>query len=136
MSAWEAKCEHLHRLPTVHDLFNLNVDCFGRDKFNDYRNDMGGMESFMRQSHTLYVGRIHVSDDIKEVVARHYAEWRTSGTEYDPFFLVTFIFRTNAYVIVRVLNLRSVAFVTYSDEANAQFAKEAMVHRSLDHSEI
>jgi hypothetical protein len=70
-----AECEYLHRLPTVHDLFNPNVDCFGRDKFSDYRDDMGGVGSFMRQNHTLYVGRIHVSDDIEEVVARHYAEW-------------------------------------------------------------
>lgn len=37
---------------------------------------------------------------------------------------------------VRVLNTRGVAFVTYSNEANAQFAKEAMAHQSLDHSEI
>lgn len=70
-----ADCEYLHRLPTVHDLFNPNVDAFGRDKFSDYRDDMGGVGSFMRQNHTLYVGRIHVSDDIEEVVARHFAEW-------------------------------------------------------------
>lgn len=70
-----AECEYLHRLPTVHDLFNPNVDCFGRDKFSDYRDDMGGVGSFMRQNHTLYVGRIHVSDDIEEIVARHFAEW-------------------------------------------------------------
>lgn len=38
--------------------------------------------------------------------------------------------------IVRVLNSRGVAFVTYSNEANAQFAKEAMAHQSLDHNEI
>lgn len=28
------------------------------------------------------------------------------------------------------------AFITYSNEANAQFAKEAMAHQSLDHNEI
>lgn len=56
-------------------MFNPNVDCFGRDKFSDYRDDMGGVGSFMRQNHTLYVGRIHVSEDIEEVVARHFAEW-------------------------------------------------------------
>jgi hypothetical protein len=42
---------------------------------------------------------------------------------------------TNCYA-VRVLNTRGVAFITYSNEANAQFAKEAMAHQSLDHSEI
>lgn len=37
---------------------------------------------------------------------------------------------------VRVLNTRGVAFITYSNEANAQFAKEAMAHQSLDHDEV
>ncbi|EED18199.1 cell cycle control protein (Cwf2), putative [Talaromyces stipitatus ATCC 10500] len=111
------ECEYLHRLPTIHDIFNPNVDCFGRDKFSDYRDDMGGVGSFMRQNRTLYVGRIHVSDDIEEIVARHFQEWGQIER-------------------IRVLTARGVAFVTYSNEANAQFAKEAMAHQSLDHNEI
>ena len=71
----------------------------------------------MRQNRTLYVGRIHVTDDIEEVVARHFAEWGQ-------------VDRT------RVLTSRGVAFVTYTNEANSQFAKEAMAHQSLDHSEV
>ncbi|ROV91461.1 hypothetical protein VSDG_07144 [Cytospora chrysosperma] len=110
-------CEYLHRLPTIHDMFQPNVDCFGRDKYSDYRDDMGGVGSFMRQNRTIYVGRIHVSDDIEEIVARHFAEWGEIER-------------------VRVLNTRGVAFITYSNEANAQFAKEAMAHQALDHSEI
>lgn len=78
---------------------------------------MGGVGSFLRQNRTIYVGRIHVSDDIEEVVARHFAEWGQIER-------------------IRVLNTRGVAFITYSNEANAQFAKEAMAHQSLDHSEI
>ncbi|EEA24455.1 Pre-mRNA-splicing factor [Talaromyces marneffei ATCC 18224] len=111
------ECEYLHRLPTIHDIFNPNVDCFGRDKFSDYRDDMGGVGSFMRQNRTLYIGRIHVSDDIEEIIARHFQEWGQIER-------------------VRVLTSRGVAFVTYSNEANAQFAKEAMAHQSLDHNEI
>ncbi len=38
--------------------------------------------------------------------------------------------------LVRVLTSRGVAFVTYTNESNAQFAKEAMAHQSLDHSEV
>ncbi|KAK1655519.1 RNA recognition domain-containing protein [Colletotrichum phormii] len=110
-------CEYLHRLPGIHDIFNPNVDCFGRDKHSDYRDDMGGVGSFMRQNRTIYVGRIHVTDDIEEIVARHFAEWGQVER-------------------VRVLNTRGVAFITYSNEANAQFAKEAMAHQSLDHEEI
>lgn len=30
-------CEYLHRIPTIHDLFNPSVDAFGRDKHQDYR---------------------------------------------------------------------------------------------------
>ncbi|KAI0408102.1 RNA recognition domain-containing protein [Xylaria palmicola] len=110
-------CEYLHRLPGIHDLFNPNVDCFGRDKHSDYRDDMGGVGSFMRTNRTIYVGRIHVTDDIEEIVSRHFAEWGQVER-------------------VRVLNTRGVAFITYTNEANAQFAKEAMAHQSLDHNEI
>jgi hypothetical protein len=46
---------------TIHDLFNPNVDAFGRDKHSDYKEDMSGVGSFMRQNRTLYVGRIHVT---------------------------------------------------------------------------
>jgi hypothetical protein len=42
---------------------------------------------------------------------------------------------TNA-IVVRVLNSRGVAFVTYTTETNAQFAKEAMAHQSLDSNEV
>jgi hypothetical protein len=69
------ECEYLHRLPSIHDHFNPNVDLFGRDKFSDYRDDMGGVGSFLRQNRTLYVGRINSTDDIEEAVARHFAEW-------------------------------------------------------------
>lgn len=37
---------------------------------------------------------------------------------------------------VRVLNSQGVGFVTYTNESNAQFAKEAMAHQSLDHDEV
>ena len=71
----------------------------------------------MRQNRTLYVGRIHVTSDIEEVVARHFKEWGDIER-------------------IRVLNSRGVAFVTYVNEANSQFAKEAMAHQALDHSEV
>jgi hypothetical protein len=94
---------------------------------------MGGVGTFQRQNRTLYIGRIHPTDDIEEVVSRHMQEWGE-------------IERT------RVLTARGVAFVTYMNEANSQFAKEAMAHQryvvqqttcayvltlsSFDHNEI
>ena len=129
------ECEYLHRLPGLHDIFNPNVDCFGRDKHSDYRDDMGGVGSFMRQNRTIYVGRIHVSDDIEEVVARHFAEWgQVERSMYLRFPQSRNLWLTSC--AVRVLNTRGVAFITYSNESNAQFAKEAMAHQSLDHNEI
>ncbi|KAH8898499.1 RNA recognition domain-containing protein [Thozetella sp. PMI_491] len=110
-------CPYLHRLPGIHDMFSPNVDCFGRDKFSDYRDDMGGTGSFMRVNRTIYIGRIHVTDDIEEIVARHFSEFGPVER-------------------IRVLNTRGVAFVTYVNQANAEFAKEAMAHQSLDHNEI
>ncbi|KAK3378538.1 hypothetical protein B0H63DRAFT_480200 [Podospora didyma] len=110
-------CEYLHRLPTLHTHVTPNQDIFGRDKFSDYRDDMGGVGSFTRQNRTIYVGRITVTDDIEEIVARHFAEWGEIER-------------------IRVLNSRGVAFITYKNEANAQFAKEAMAHQSLDGNEI
>jgi hypothetical protein len=83
-------CEYLHRIPTIHDLFNPNIDAFGRDKHSDYRDDMGGVGSFMRQNRTLYIGRIHVTDDIEEIVARHFAEWgQIERSTYHSFSLAT-----------------------------------------------
>lgn len=111
------ECQYLHRLPGVYDIFNPNIDCFGRDKHSDYRDDMGGVGSFLRQNRTLYIGRIHVTDDIEEIVARHFSEWGDVER-------------------IRVLTARGVAFVTYVNEANSQFAKEAMAHQALDNSEV
>jgi hypothetical protein len=43
---------------------------------------------------------------------------------------------TDSALVVRVLQYRSVAFVTYVHEVHAQFAKEAMACQSLDNDEI
>ncbi|EED77096.1 predicted protein [Postia placenta Mad-698-R] len=116
---WE--CEYLHQLPDASiALPDTSKDCFARDKFADYRDDMGGVGSFQRQNRTLYIGRIKetgTGTETEEVVRRHFKEWG----EVEK---------------IRVLQYRSVAFVTYVSEFNAQFAKEAMACQSLDNDEI
>lgn len=116
---WE--CEYLHVLPDASiALPDTSKDCFARDKFADYRDDMGGVGSFQRQNRTLYVGRIKETGtgvETEEVVRRHFKEWG----EVEK---------------IRVLQYRSVAFVTYVSEMNAQFAKESMACQSLDNDEI
>ncbi|KAI0749642.1 hypothetical protein C8Q80DRAFT_1163122 [Daedaleopsis nitida] len=116
---WE--CEYLHMLPDASiALPDTSKDCFARDKFSDYRDDMGGVGSFQRQNRTLYIGRIKetgTGPETEEVVKRHFKEWG----EIEK---------------IRILQYRSVAFVTYVSELNAQFAKEAMACQSLDNDEI
>ncbi|KAI0034379.1 hypothetical protein K488DRAFT_77304 [Vararia minispora EC-137] len=116
---WE--CEYLHTLPDPETaLPDSSKDCFARDKFADYRDDMGGVGTFTRENRTLYIGRIKetgVGAETEEVVRRHFREWGTIEK-------------------IRVLQYRSVAFVTYKYEMSAQFAKEAMACQSLDNDEI
>ncbi|EEB90925.1 hypothetical protein MPER_10803, partial [Moniliophthora perniciosa FA553] len=103
-------------------------DCFARDKFADYRDDMGGVGSFNRQNRTLYVGRIKETGtglETEEVARRHFKEW--GEIERDD---------SETGWAVKVLQYRSVAFVTYKSELSAQFAKEAMACQSLDNDEI
>ncbi|KAF2474385.1 uncharacterized protein BDR25DRAFT_216109 [Lindgomyces ingoldianus] len=110
-----ADCEYLHRLPSITDIPPSNADCFGREKEATYRDDMGGVGSFERINRTLYVGRIALKGspgELEEAVARNFAEWGE-------------IERT------RVLGGGLTAFVTYMNEANAQFAREAMACQSI-----
>lgn len=110
-------CQYLHRAPNMLDIYSGNVDCFGREKHQDYRDDMGGVGTFSRQNRTIYIGRISATSDIEEVVARHMAEWGPVER-------------------IRCLPARGVAFVTYKTEALSQFAKEAMAQQSFDNEEI
>ncbi|EIN09949.1 hypothetical protein PUNSTDRAFT_66970 [Punctularia strigosozonata HHB-11173 SS5] len=117
---WE--CEYLHMLPdpSITALPDNSKDCFARDKFADYRDDMGGVGSFQRLNRTLYIGRIKevgTGTETEAMVRRHFKEW-------------------GEITHIRVLQYRSVAFVTYASEFNAQFAKEAMACQSLDNDEI
>ena len=66
-------------LPDVDNpLPDTSKDCFARDKFVDYRDDMGGVGSFSRVNRTLYVGRIKETGpgpETEEIVIRHFKEW-------------------------------------------------------------
>ena len=115
------ECEYLHVLPSdATTLPDSSKDCFAREKFSDYRDDMGGVGSFTRENRTLYIGRIKENgpgEETEETVRRHFKEWGTIDR-------------------LRVLQHRGVAFVTYISEYSAQFAKESMACQSLDSDEI
>jgi len=112
-------------------------DCFARDKFADYRDDMGGVGSFNRQNRTLYIGRIKETgngQETEEVVTRHFREWGTIERSKISSFLFPLI--TLCLRFFLSTSATSVAFVTYVSEFHAQFAKEAMACQSLDNDEI
>lgn len=113
-----SECSYLHRLPPpAHVLPDASLDVFGREKHSGYRDDMGGVGSFNRQNRTLYIGRIRETRDTAEVVEDHFSEFGEIER-------------------IKILQSRGVAFVTYVTELNAQFAKEAMMHQSLEGDEV
>lgn len=91
----------------------------GGRSVNDVRNKNGPRpeqdpKTYRPQHNSV---RPETDNATERVVRRHFSEWG----EIDR---------------LRVLTGRSCAFVTYKYEANAQFAKEAMLNQSLDHDEI
>lgn len=107
-------CDYLHRIPTTVDIFTPTVDCFGRERFLDYRDDMSGIGSFGKVNKTLYVGGIaSMSGNIELKISKVFEE-----------------FGDLAYV--NILAGKNVAFVSYKLESQAQFAKEAMYCQSLE----
>ncbi|GME91119.1 unnamed protein product [[Candida] boidinii] len=107
-------CEYLHRLPSNIDIFSSTVDCFGREKFSGYRDDMAGIGSFSKVNRTLYVGRIDsMENNVEARVNKAFGEFGDIER-------------------VRIIKDKRVAFVTYRLESQAQFAKESMYGQSLD----
>ena len=79
-----ADCTFLHRLPRPTDVMDQGRDVFGRSKFGQYRDDMGGVGSMQRVNKTLYVGRLREEpgwkDDLdSQVASGGNAQWRDGG---------------------------------------------------------
>ncbi|KAG2219700.1 hypothetical protein INT45_001872 [Circinella minor] len=117
MCAQGSDCSMWHRIPNESDEIETTIDCFGRDKYMEFRQDMGGVGSFNTLNKTLYVGRIASTHNMREVVIKH----------FEPF---------GELERVRLLRPRGVAFVTYKSRNNAEFAREAMMNQGLDNNEI
>lgn len=52
------ECQFWHRIPIPGDKTEQATDIFGRERFRDEREDMGGVGSFEKCNRTLYVGNI------------------------------------------------------------------------------
>lgn len=110
-------CDYLHRLPTELDIFPATVDCFGREKFYDYRDDMSGVGSFARINKTLYVsGFSTMSGNVEMKISKAFGEFGDLSS-------------------INVIPAKRIAFVSYKLESQAQFAKEAMYCQSLDYND-
>ena len=110
-------CGWLHRIPTRQDHVDSGMDVFGRERFNDHRDDRGGVGSMQSDSRTLYIGRIHQDPKMEAAIERHFKIWGEVER-------------------IKVLREKGVAFVTYQSRLNAEFAKEAMANQSMDHGEV
>lgn len=110
-------CSYLHRLPNEKDYIIPTQDCFGRDKTSDYKDDMSGVGSFNKTNRTLYVGGLHMSEKIENILTKHFQEFGSIDK-------------------IRVLYSKGCAFISFRLEREAQFAKEAMQNQSLDGNEV
>ncbi|KAF9586342.1 Pre-mRNA-splicing factor [Lunasporangiospora selenospora] len=110
-------CSWLHRIPTRQDHVDTGMDVFGRERFDDHRDDHGGVGSMRTGGTALYVGRIQPHPQMEATVEKHFKLWGELER-------------------IKILKEKGVAFVTYQSRLNAEFAKEAMANQSLDHGEI
>ncbi|KAG0658815.1 hypothetical protein C6P45_002067 [Maudiozyma exigua] len=117
-------CEYMHHVPDEEDATmwtqNESVDCFGREKHSDYRDDMGGVGSFNKQNTTLYIGGITNALNDKEL--------KPTQIESRIRFMFT---RLGSIDKIRYVNDKNCAFVKYKRQINAEFAREAMMNQSL-----
>jgi len=115
------ECTYHHHLPTPADEKRIGKlhDCFGRERHATDREDMMGVGNFIRESRTLYIGRIKplAKHELEEQLYRHFSEWGDIQ-EY------------------RVVEKKQIAFVRYFNRMNAEFAREAMMEQPLDDDEI
>jgi hypothetical protein len=112
-------CKYKHQIPTKSDQEKLDLlhDCFGRERHRTDRDDMGGVGSFNRDNHTLYVGGIRMVANVEEVINKHFGKF-------------------GEILNLRILHGRSIAFITYRLRVSAEFAKEAMSDQSIIGNEV
>jgi RNA recognition motif-containing protein len=86
----------------------------------------------------LYVGKIQegaTKADTEEMLRRHFGEWGEIVKSEFPFFLLS-VHVADGDIEVNILYNRGVAFLTFANEMQAQFAREAMANQSMDGDEI
>lgn len=119
------QCTYYHRVPTSSDeeLCDVAHDVFGRERFSDHREDMGGVGSFNCESKTLFVGDIRFdrtrADAVHQVESQLVESFSVWGTVEN----------------VRVIASKGIGFVRYTHRFAAEFAKVAMADQRMGSSE-
>lgn len=119
------RCQYKHHIPEDDDILQLSMktdvlDCFGREKFGDYRDDMGGVGSFRKHNRTLYVGGLSGSLNNKDL--------KPSQIESRIRYVSAKLGEIDR---VRYVEDKNCAFVKYKHQSNAEFAKEALSNQTL-----
>lgn len=118
------KCTYLHHIPDESDaanaLFSGSSDCFGRQKFAELREDMGGVGSFNSHNATLYVGGISGALNGRAL--------KPAQIESRLRFMFT---RLGSIERIRYVEDKNCAFVKYRRQLSAEFAREVMMNQTL-----
>ncbi|QLG71821.1 hypothetical protein HG535_0C01700 [Zygotorulaspora mrakii] len=119
------KCQYKHHIPEEQDIMQLSMktdvlDCFGREKFADYRDDMGGVGSFRKNNRTLYIGGLSGALNNKQL--------KPSQIEGRLRYIFSKLGEIDR---VRYIESKNCAFVKYRHQCNTEFAKEAMSNQTL-----
>ncbi|CCH60782.1 hypothetical protein TBLA_0D02810 [Henningerozyma blattae CBS 6284] len=119
------KCQYKHHIPEDSDSIALLMksdilDCFGREKFADYRDDMSGIGSFRKKNRTLYIGGITGAINNKEL--------KPSQIESRLRYMFS---RLGLLDRLRYLENKNCAFIKFKNQCNAEFAKEVMSNQTL-----
>lgn len=118
-------CRYLHHLPEEEDISRLSMkscmhDCFGREKYSNYREDMGGVGSFKKQNRTLYIGGILGALNNK-ISKPAQIESR-----------IRFVFgKLGSVDRIKYVESKNCAFVKFKHQVSAEFAKECMSNQKL-----
>jgi hypothetical protein len=118
-------CRYYHRVPTKENwdkIENLR-DVFGRSRFAQHRNDMGGVGTFTKECRSLFVSDLKMVDTanpVKEMVRILYENFSPWGEIED----------------INYIPAKATCFIRFSHRCSAEFAKEAMMGQSLVGEEI
>lgn len=101
------KCIFIHRPPIGSDEYNSTVDCFGRQRHSDYKEDMAGVGLIGVVNKTIWISPLKLREmDLYKVMIKY-------GD------------------IEKLRIIREMAFVTFELEAVAQFVRVAMDGKKL-----